>query len=209
MAQIGRPRGFDRDEAVQQAIRLFWEHGYESTTLALLKAGIGGGISAPSFYAAFGSKEALFGEVVERYVATYGQVHACLWDDSLPPRAAVEQALRRSVKMQTGRGHPRGCLLVVSAVTCAPENRAVRKLLERWRTRTREGFTRCVERAVAAGELPAGVDGGAFAALLQSFLFGLSVQARDGVPAGVLDAAVTEAMRAWDARASAPWPPHG
>ncbi|MFC3654132.1 TetR/AcrR family transcriptional regulator [Xanthomonas hyacinthi] len=73
MAQMGRPRNFDRSEAVERAMLLFWEHGYESTSLTRLREGIGG-ISAASFYAAFDSKEALFKEVVDRYVASYGQV---------------------------------------------------------------------------------------------------------------------------------------
>ncbi|KAF1047922.1 TetR/AcrR family transcriptional regulator [Xylophilus sp.] len=204
MAQMGRPRSFDRDAAVQQAMHLFWEHGYASTSLAMLKERIG--IGAPSFYAAFGSKEALFGEVVERYAATHGQVHDCLWDDALAPRAAVEQALRASARMQTGRGHPRGCLLVLSAGACAPEHAPVQALLAHRRARTREGFERCVRRAVAAGGLPDGTDAPAFAALFHSFLFGLSVQARDGVPGRVLDAAVTEVMRHWDAHAAAVQP---
>ena len=59
MAQMGRPRTFDRQQAVEQAMHLFWEQGYETTSLSQLKAHIGGGISAPSFYAAFGSKEAV------------------------------------------------------------------------------------------------------------------------------------------------------
>jgi len=202
MAQIGRPRTFDRDEAVQQAMLLFWQHGYEATSLSLLKTGIGGGITAPSFYAAFGSKEALFREVVERYVATYGQVNASLWDDRLPPRQAVERALRRSARMQTERSHPKGCLLVLSASTCSPEHGAVQKLLARQRARTREGFQRCVQRAVDTGELPADTDVCAFAASFHSFLLGLSMQARDGVPGTVLDAAVTEILRSWDARAA-------
>lgn len=42
MAKMGRPRAFDRDEAIQQAMHLFWEYGYESTSLALLKEKIGG-----------------------------------------------------------------------------------------------------------------------------------------------------------------------
>lgn len=61
MAQMGRPRTFDRDQAVEQAMHLFWQHGYDATSLSQLKAGLGGGISAPSFYAAFGSKDALLG----------------------------------------------------------------------------------------------------------------------------------------------------
>ena len=71
MARTGRPRAFDRDDAVDQAMQLFWQHGYDSTSLSLLKAALGGGISAPSFYAAFGSKEALFDECVQRYLTTF------------------------------------------------------------------------------------------------------------------------------------------
>ncbi|HYG07174.1 MAG TPA: TetR/AcrR family transcriptional regulator [Stenotrophomonas sp.] len=200
MAQLGRPRSFDRDQAIEQAMHLFWEHGYEATSLAQLKAAIGGGITAPSFYAAFGSKEALFAEVVEHYVATHGQVTASLWDDALPPRQAVEAALRRSARMQTERSHPKGCLLVLSALACSPGQETVQKLLARQRARTREGFQCCVQRAVDAGELPADTDVRAFAALFNGFLFGLSPQARDGVPGTVLDASVTEMMRNWDAR---------
>ena len=88
MARTGRPRGFDKGEAVQQAMALFWEHGYEATSLAQLKAAMGG-ISTASFYAAFGSKEALFRQAVDSYLATHGQVMAPLSDPALPPREAV------------------------------------------------------------------------------------------------------------------------
>lgn len=202
MAQMGRPRTFDRDEAVQQAMHLFWEHGYESTSLNQLKSGIAGGITAPSFYAAFGSKEALFREVVERYVATHGQVNASLWDESLPPRRAIELALRRSAKMQTERSHPKGCLLVLAASTCSPEHEHVQNLLAKQRSRTRAGMEQCVQRAVDVGDLPADTNVRAFAAGFHSFLLGLSMQARDGVPGSVLDAAVSGLMRSWDAHSS-------
>lgn len=202
MAQMGRPRTFDRNEALQKAMHLFWEHGYDSTSVSLLKANIGGGITAPSFYAAFGSKDELFREVVDRYVATHGQVNASLWDESLSPREAIELALRRSAKMQTERSHPKGCLLVLSASTCSPENDHMQKLLAKQRARTRDGFQRCVQRAVDAGDLPKDTDARALAASLHCFLLGLSTQARDGVSGSVLDAAVTEAMRGWDAKAA-------
>ena len=117
MAQMGRPRAFDRDQAIDQALHLFWEQGYESTSLSQLKAGIGGGISAPSFYAAFGSKEALFQETVQRYLETYAQVTECLWDDAMPARDAVELALRQSSKMQCERGHPKGCMVAPVSYT--------------------------------------------------------------------------------------------
>lgn len=201
MAQMGRPRSFDRDEAIHQAMQIFWEHGYESTSLAQLKAGIGGGITAPSFYAAFGSKEDLFKEVVAHYLATHGRVEASLWDESLPPRQAVELTLRRSAKMQTERGHPKGCLMVLSTAVCSSEHVQVQKLLTKVRARTRDGIAGCIARAMASGELSAGTDARALTMVFGGFLVGLSTLARDGLTSAALDAAVTEIMNVWDAAA--------
>lgn len=201
MAQMGRPRSFDRDQAIQQAMLLFWQYGYESTSLALLKAGIGNGITAPSFYAAFGSKEALFEEVVACYAATYGRVNDCLWDDKLSPRDAVELALRRSAIMQTAPDHPKGCLIALSMNTCSPEHEHIQKLLAQRRSRTREGFLRSVSRAKEAGALTVDTDARALAIYLHSFEIGLSTEARDGATVKDLAAAVSCAMKAWDAHA--------
>ncbi|TPE14534.1 TetR/AcrR family transcriptional regulator [Pantoea vagans] len=198
MAQMGRPRSFDRDEAIRQAMFLFWQHGFESTSLALLKASLGNGITAPSFYAAFGSKEALFEEVVDCYLSSYGQVNDCLWDDELRPFEAIEQALRASAKMQTDPGHPSGCLIALSVNTCSPSNEHIRTLLATQRQRTRSGFLRCVVRAKEAGELAADTDARALAQTFHSFETGLSTEARDGATGEELDAAVTAALKVWE-----------
>ncbi|TDS84954.1 TetR/AcrR family transcriptional regulator [Comamonas sp. JUb58] len=199
MAQMGRPRSFDREEAIHQAMHLFWEHGYDATSLTQLKAGIGGGITAPSFYAAFGSKEGLFKEVVTHYLATHGQVESSLWDERLPPREAVELTLRRSAKMQSERGHPKGCLMVVSAAGCSGEHLQVQKMLAQARTRTRDGIASCVERAKASGELPSETDARALSMVFGGFLVGLTTLARDGMTSVALNNAVTEIMQVWDA----------
>ena len=164
MARTGRPRGFDKGQAVEQALRLFWTQGYEATSLAQLKASMGN-ISAASFYAAFGSKEALFREVFERYLATHGQVLAPLQDPTLPPREAIERAFRQSARMQTDPANPGGCLLVSSMSTCSPGHRHLQAWLAQEREQNRARLQACVERAVAAGELPPGTDAVALAAL--------------------------------------------
>lgn len=199
MAKMGRPRSFDRDEAVHQAMNLFWQYGYECTSLAMLKANLGKGITAPSFYAAFGSKEALFEEVVDCYMSTYGQVNECLWDDTLEPRRAVELALRRSANMQTDHEHPSGCLIALSVNICSPGHEHISEILAAQRAHTREGFMRCVLRAKDAGELAADTDARALAMFLHSFEMGLSTEARDGATGEELDAAASSAMKAWDA----------
>ena len=71
MNRTGRPREFDRQKALRRAMELFWAQGYEGTMLTDLQ-NVMGGIAAPSFYAAFGSKEALFKESVEFYDQTQG-----------------------------------------------------------------------------------------------------------------------------------------
>lgn len=200
MAQMGRPRAFDRQQAVDQALHLFWEQGYESTSLAQLKSSMGGGISAPSFYAAFGSKEALYGEAVQRYLETYARVNDSLWDDGVPPRDAIELSLRRSAKMQCERGHPKGCMVALGVMSApTPEHAAVAKPLAESRQRTRSGFLRCVERGIAGGELRPDTDARSLATVFDSFLVGLSTLARDGIRYPRFDAAITQVMKVWDA----------
>lgn len=203
MAQMGRPRNFDREQAVEQALHLFWQHGYDATSLAQLKAGLGGGISAPSFYAAFGSKEALFEECVQRYLSTYAQVTECLWDVSLPPRQAIETALRQSVRMQCEDGHPKGCMVALGVMSApSPENARVANALTQSRLRTRAGIVACVERAVREGQLPETTEAAVTATVFDSFLQGVSILARDNVPHAILDAAISQLLVTWDAAAS-------
>lgn len=198
MPRTGRPRAFNRDEAVLAAMFLFWEHGFESTSLAQLRAAMGH-ISAASFYAAFESKEALFRETVERYKATYGRVMESFHDQRLAPKAAIEQGLRRSARMQTEGSHPLGCLVVLSGVSCAPENQHIQEMLAMEREKNRVGLKNCIERAVANGELPDTVDVPMLVTLFNTFLLGISTQARDGIPFEQIDAAITQLMSIWDA----------
>ncbi|MGY2374292.1 TetR/AcrR family transcriptional regulator [Pseudomonas sp. SDO524_S393] len=203
MAQMGRPRRFDREQAVEQAMHLFWQHGYDATSLAQLKAGLGGGISAPSFYAAFGSKEALFDECVQRYLATYAQVTECLWDETLLPRQAVETALRQSARMQCEDGHPKGCMVALGVMSApSPENARVADALTQSRLRTRAGIVACIERAVHTGQLPTHTHAETLAAVFDSFLQGVSILARDHVPYAVIDGAISQLLLTWDLAAS-------
>lgn len=196
MARTGRPREFDRDKAVDSAMRLFWTQGYEPTSLTQLKSCMGN-ISPASFYAAFGSKESLFREVVQRYLETYGQVTASLWDENLPPRDAIELAMRRSAHMQAGMSHPAGCLIVSGASNCSPANEPMQILLATERQRTRSGIRSCVERAIKGGELKCAA-AKALPEVLATFFHGMTCEAKDKVSSERLDAAITGILTIWD-----------
>ena len=197
--RTGRPRAFDRTEALEQAMHLFWEHGYDATSLARLRQAMGG-LSSASFYAAFRSKEALFDEAFATYLAGHGRVMAPLNDASLSPRTAIETVLRGSARMQSDSSHPFGCMLVLATAACAPESRPIQARLAGERHRNRAALRARVAEAVAAGTLRPGTDADALAAMFDTFLLGLSTQARDGVSAAVLDAAITQVMGEWDHR---------
>lgn len=199
MATMGRPRTFDRDKAIEAAMYLFWQNGYESTSLSQLKAGISNGISAPSFYAAFGSKEALFHECVQRYLATYGQVTESLWDTRLPPRYALETTLRRSAEMQCETSHPKGCMIGLGVMSApSAENASVAEPLAKSRARTCAGIASTVQRGIESGELSAKTDVQALTTSFSAFLFGLSTLARDGATLSELNNAITAIMSLWD-----------
>ncbi|WP_229474746.1 TetR/AcrR family transcriptional regulator [Pseudoduganella lurida] len=193
---MGRPRQFDRATAVTKAMHLFWQNGYEGTSLSQLKAELG--ISAPSFYAAFGSKEALFHETVARYLDSHGSVMDCLWDPALQPRAAIELALRGSARMQVEASHPSGCMVALGVTSAgAPDNAAVTAGLTAARARNRAGILACVQRGIAQRQLDPATDAAALAGAFESFLLGLSTLARDGATRETLDSAVTQVLQLW------------
>lgn len=197
MARTGRPRIFDRDEAVVQAMLLFWEQGFEATSLLQLRA-VMGDISAASFYAAFESKEALYKEAVERYMDTFGRVTKSFSDLALSPKEAIETTLRSTAKMQTDSAHPSGCLIVLSATTCSSKNNHIREIAAEKRKLTRNRLQDCIRRAVDTGELPASTDIDMLTTVFDTFMQGISTQARDGVPFETIDQAITKFMEIWN-----------
>ncbi len=198
--KAGRPRQFDRQQAVVSAMHLFWQNGYDATSLAQLKAAIGGGITAPSFYAAFGSKEALFREAVECYLQTHAQVTETLWDESLTPRVALESALRGSLQMQYEDGHPRGCMVALGAMSCiAEQDRAILAPLTASRQRTRDGIQFCIERGIRSAELKEAAATRALTTVFDSFMLGISTLARDNAPQQEIEQAIKQILTLWDA----------
>ena len=197
MAKRGRPATFDREEALERALELFWERGYEGATLEEL-LGVMGNINPPSFYHAFGSKEALFREVVDLYVAKVGCPNIRALEESPTAREGVDALLRLTVKSLTRPGKPHGCMLVRGAINTAPANKGAQDCLLAIRQRAPRVIKARLDRAVSEGELPRDLDTSGMAAFYATVAHGLGLRAGDGASQAALMAAVEGAMAAWE-----------
>jgi AcrR family transcriptional regulator len=195
MAAIGRPRGFDRDAALEAAMLLFWRKGFAATSMNDLCDAMG--VRSPSLYAAFGSKEALYLEAVEHYVQTIGPP---IWDklaEGATARAGIENLLIAwTESLPKSRATPAGCMALLAAVG-DEWPAAIVRVVKKVRLEMLGTLRARLENAVAKRELPASTDIDGLSRFYLSVFQGMAIQARDGATQAELRAVAAAAMAAW------------
>jgi AcrR family transcriptional regulator len=192
--RLGRPRAFNRDIALEAAMRVFWAHGFEGASLTALTAAMG--INRPSLYAAFGDKASLFREAVARYGAGPGRyVRRALGRTTA--RQVAETLLRGAVAAATDPEHPSGCLWVQGALVAGAESSSIRNEMAAIRAGGIAQVQERLERARRDGDLLAGANVEALTLFLVSVMNGIAVQANGGHGREALNGVVDLAMTAW------------
>lgn len=183
------------DRALDQALRVFWQKGYEGASLSDLTEAMG--INRPSLYAAYGNKEALFRKALDRYVES----KASLFRDAAEQptaRAAAEHILYGAAAGFTCPDSPHGCLMVRCALSSSSEMMdAIRREMANRRIDGEAMLRQRLERAQADGELPAEASPADLARFVTTILQGMSLQATSGATGDQLRAVVRTAMAAW------------
>jgi AcrR family transcriptional regulator len=190
----GRPREFDVDEALDRAMLVFWNKGYEGASLSDLTEALG--VARPSLYAAFGNKEQLFREALDRYdEGTAGFLRGSMRAPTA--RGVAEGLLRGAADFHSDRTNPPGCLMVHGALVGSDASDPLRRETRDRRDRLREAIRERLERAREEGDLPADSDPAALARYLVAVMRGMAVEAVGGADGKELHKIVDVAMNAW------------
>jgi AcrR family transcriptional regulator len=197
----GRPAVFDRARALNKAMKLFWERGYEGTSFDELISAMG--ISASSFYNSFGSKEALYCEATQAYLEWAGQwFFAILNDPSTDTKTAFARLFEATAEEFTRGDHPLGCMISLAGTHCSPGMKNIRDMMAEHRAFSESAMAERIRKGVVDGDLARDVDCDMLAAYYSAVARGLAVQARDGASREKLSEIGRLAMRAWPARAA-------
>ncbi|WP_423033703.1 TetR/AcrR family transcriptional regulator [Undibacterium sp. Tian12W] len=190
----GRPLSFDRDIALQKAMMLFWQHGYEATSLNDLTTALE--VTPSSIYSAFGDKKGLFLNAVALYLS--GPVTSgTIINEAATAREAALGLLNAAAIGFTGKDTPAGCLLASSAISCSVAADDVKVELAKIRHGIETQLREKITSSIKSKQMPAETDAEGLAALTMSIIQGMSTLARDGAPREKLLKVVEAAMKIW------------
>ncbi|MEU4235455.1 TetR/AcrR family transcriptional regulator [Nonomuraea sp. NPDC026600] len=197
-AKRGRPRAFDRAAALAAATRLFWERGYEATSIGELTEAMG--IRPGSLYAAFGDKKSLFKEAVHSYGRSpVGAFMGVALVEEPTAHAAFTRILREAAVIYPDPAHPAGCLTISAATNVTPQDAEVAAFLRNIRNENLNVFEAHLSMAQQAGELSDAANPRALAAYFAAVIQGMSQRACDGAAAAELTETAELALVAWPA----------
>lgn len=175
-------------------MHLFWEHGYEATSLSDLTSALG--VTPSSIYTAFGDKKGLFMAAVNRYMS--GPVTSdSIIEEAATAHQAANGLLHAAAIAFTGESTPRGCLLASSAISCSTMARDVQSVLAGLRRGIEARLCEAIERDIEDGRLPPETDAEALAAHTMAVIQGMSTLARDGASRETLSRLADTAMGCW------------
>ncbi|MCF2718484.1 TetR/AcrR family transcriptional regulator [Paenibacillus sp. 203] len=193
-----RPREFDEDQALDAAMRIFWEKGFEATSLSDLTSKMG--IQRPSIYAAFGDKKQLFEAALRKYT----QSHAAYVRSRLQSNSSVKEAFYNFfgevVAEEYEDGPNRGCFCINTMVELAPHDEKFEILTREHQMYLSAVFQETLERGIRSGELEASMDARALAHTMVSLLIGITVMMKSRPERSFVDHAVATALMLLDGK---------
>jgi AcrR family transcriptional regulator len=193
----GRPKVFDREAALDKAMTLFWQHGYEATSLADLVEATGA--KAPTLYAEFVNKEGLFRAVLDRYISRFAAKHeAQLFCEEKSVELALRDYFTAVATCFSSKETPAGCFMINTSASLAASSNEIARTLKSRHAMQEQTLQQFLTQRQQRGEIPAEKDINALAQFLSCILQGMSISAREGASLEVLmQITNTTTLRLW------------
>ncbi|MGV7093688.1 TetR/AcrR family transcriptional regulator [Siccibacter turicensis] len=190
----GRPKVFDREAALDKAMTLFWQHGYEATSLADLVEATGA--KAPTLYAEFTNKEGLFRAVLDRYITQFAaKQEAQLFCDDKTLEQALSDYFSAVAACFTSADTPAGCFIITTSSALAASSEQVACTIKARHAMQEQTLVRFLDDRRDKGELPTDCDTTGLARYLCCLLQGMSVSAREGACFAALSGVADTTLR--------------
>ena len=189
----GRPRKFDVDKALENAMLVFWRNGYEGSSLSELTAAMG--INRPSLYGAFGDKKQLFFRALDRYVADYGSKGIAQLPKYPDITDAIAAFFNCIVEQLTNSQLPNGCLIANCTLECGDRFAEINRRLNQCHVETEAALYNRLQQAQAQGQISEAEDVRALAQFFTTTMLGMAVMTRTNTNPIVIRQLAKTAMR--------------
>jgi len=193
----GRPRSFDTEVVLDNALKVFWRHGFQNTNLSTLTTATG--LSKPSLYAAFGNKKSLYLIVLERYITLLGEMHVGILTNEPNGREAIAAFLHSLVNMFTDVRLPGGCFIITGIADFggALVPKEIEAALHLALKNTETLLSERLFQAQRDRQLPENTNLQNLCKLFCTLIAGLAIQAKSGATEDTLNLVVTTMMEVW------------
>ena len=192
----GRPKVFDREAALDKAMTLFWQYGYEATSLSDLVEATGA--KAPTLYAEFVNKEGLFRAVLDHYISRFASKNeACLFCDDQTLLEALRHYFTAIATCFTSKDTPAGCFMINTSAALAASSKEIAKTIKSRHAVQEQTLYKFLQLRQARGEIPTEKNVAELAQFLSCILQGMSISAREGASFETLMQITETTLRLW------------
>lgn len=191
----GRPRDFNKEEALEKALALFWQKGFETTSINDLTSAMG--IMPPSLYSTFGNKEKLFWAAVDLYSAKYAVNISKTLAEKTNVKEAMHHLLKKLAQSYVSNKTPNGCLIVCASINYSENSTNINMILQKMRESSEKVIVNRIKEGIRIKEIPSSVDAKKLGKFFATFIQGMTIQSKDGASIRDLESIIDLAMNIW------------
>jgi TetR/AcrR family transcriptional repressor of nem operon len=193
---MARTKDFDEDEVLKKAVILFWQKGYNGTSMQDLVDGLG--ISRSSLYDTYGDKHTLFIKALENYKESATNKQCNIVSNTSSAKEAIRQLLELTALELIGDNQHKGCFMTNAAIEVAPHDVEVSNIVCQNDQQIENAFYQAIKKGQESGELSNKRDAMTLARFIFNTVKGIRVSAKSTTDKTIFDDIIKLAMSVLD-----------